>query len=385
MARSRALGYDCRVTQAEPSPPSQASTRELGLRVQAAFSVGEIRRLLEAWGATPEELDGDGGMLAHRLASLGMKRFGIGEMTRRLRTEKPLIEWPDEDAGSERWAGRRAAIDPEQTLVDAAPEGAKAVPPTLPDLDLALPETTEPGDEPRPPPAEATESAAPAPPVASERVAPPPPSKNPMIFLEPEAMRAKPEGGAGLRTLALGGVGLIVLTALAFGAGLAWNRGSPGAQAATAPEEPGSVLAQRAAAGLDERLRSVASLCELEVTGQPSREVLGVAQELCGQDDAKAPRRRSRRPELDVEPRPPRDEPVDLRPTRPRPTPVASPEPPREQPTGRGSCTKACMRVQEECVAACGPEPSNASLYDGYLACSGKCITASSRCRTSCP
>jgi len=46
---------------------------------------------------------------------------------------------------------------------------------------------------------------------------------------------------------------------------------------------------------------------------------------------------------------------------------------------------KNCMRVQEECVQACGPEPKDASQYDAFLGCTGKCIKSSSRCRTSCP
>lgn len=372
MATARALGYASAVTQAEPSPPSQASARELGLRVQAAFSVGEIRRLLEAWGATPEELDGDGQMLAHRLVSLGRKRFGAGEMTRRFRAEKPLIEWPEDDAESARWAGRPSGIDPETTVADVAAPAADE--PSTP--------ADEPSDLADEPSTLADEPSAPAD-EPSEKIGPPPPtSGNPMVFLEPEAMRARP-AVAPTRTLALGGVGLLALTALAFAAGLAWNRGD---EPKEAPAEPSSILAQHAAATLDERLLSVASLCELDVAGRPTREVLEVAQEICGDDGGKAPRRRSRRPELDVEPRPPRDEPADVRPPRSRPEPATRPEPaPRDQPAGRGSCTKSCMRVQDECVTACGPEPADASLYDGYLACTGKCITASSRCRTSCP
>lgn len=376
MARSGALEYAWAVTQPEVSPPSQSSARELGFRVQAGFSAGEVRRLLEAWGATPEELEGDATTLAHRLVSLGQKRFGAGEMTRRLKAEKPLIEWPEDDLGSAKWAGPRSGPGLEADLEPA---------PTL--IDTPVVEE---------PVAEGLAAEAPVAPPATEpeRPAPPPASSNPMILLEPEAMREKPAGGDNVRYLVAGGAGLLVLTALAFGAGLAWNRG-PSADNATEsakPAGPASILAQRAVSQLDEGLLAVASLCDLELSGPPSRDVLGVAQQAC-EEKGKPPRRRPKRPELEDEPQARQDNRDDRDPPKSKPASVA-PEPARsrreepvasDQPSGRGTCTKTCMRVQEECVAECGPEPKNASLYDAYLACSGKCITASSRCRTSCP
>ncbi|NUO52948.1 MAG: hypothetical protein HOV80_29225, partial [Polyangiaceae bacterium] len=344
-------------TATEASPPSRANTRELRLRVQSGFSAGEIRRLLEAWGAAPEELEGDVGTLAHHLVRIGDKRFGVPEMARRFRAEKPLLEWPEEDWGSDKWAGKGPGIDVETTIVDVP------VPPEKTVIE-AVPEEAA-------PPAEEPESI-----KAPESVkAPPPPStKNPMIFLEPEAMRAKPaRQGIDPKWLAIGGGALVVVVGLAFVAGLAWRRDDAAPEAAPQAKPDGpTLMGARAAGFLDQSLLSVAALCELDVDGAPTREVLIVAQESCG---PQKPGPSRRRPELGDEPAPRPDEPTRVRPrAAPEPEPKRNdnPAPAPAAGGGKGSCTKSCMRVQDECLGACGDEPKDAKLYDAFQQCTSK-------------
>lgn len=367
-------------TVTDASPPSRANARELRLLVQTSFSAGEIRRLLEAWGAAPDELEGDVATLAHHLVRIGDKRFGVPEMARRFRAEKPLLEWPEEDWGSDKWAGKGPGIDVEATVVDApAPPDAPPVA-GAPAAEAAAtaPTLEAPSEE-----APVDESGAPP----SSVKAPPPRSANPMIFLEPEAMRAKPERqGIDPKWLAIAGGGLLVAIGLAFVAGLAWRRDDAAATSQGEPDGP-TQMAARAAGFVDRSLLSVADLCELVVDGAPTRDVLIVAQETCGPQKPGAPKRQ--RPELADEPAPRPDEPP--RPVRPRtapdPEPKRNDDPPPAQAggPGRGSCTKSCMRVQDECLAACGDEPKDAKLYDGFQQCTSKCYTGSARCRTSCP
>ncbi len=351
-----------------------ASTRELRLLVQTSFSTGELRRLLQTWGAEAEELDGDATTLAHRLVRLGEKRFGTSEMTRRLRAEKPLLEWPEENAGSDRWAGPAPGIDVDETVVET---------PAVPETVLELTPPPAPTQIEQEPPQS-------APPVSKT---PPRSTANPMVFLEPEALRQKPaRQGIDPKWVAIAGGGILAVVGLAFVAGLAWRTADAPPEPTAGAPGPTSVLGTRAAAFFDKSLLSVAQLCELDVEGAPTVEVLGVAQEACGPPKPGAARRE--RPELDYEPsdrREPRDPRTD--PGRPEPRPDAPPRTEKKAAAGgdaaggggRGACTKTCMRVQDECIGACGKEPKDASLYDKYQACTSKCYTSSARCRTSCP
>src|SRR5688500_4609090 len=99
------------------------ATSELRLRLQAALSLSEMRRLLTSWGADPAEVEGDAATLAHRVVRLGDKSFGRAELVRRLRAEKPLVEWPDvaEDDAA-KWAGEPTLLELD---VPPRPEEAK--------------------------------------------------------------------------------------------------------------------------------------------------------------------------------------------------------------------------------------------------------------------
>jgi hypothetical protein len=163
---------------------------DLRLRVQASFSLPEMRRLLLGWGATPEEAEGDARELSLRVVRLGVKRFGAGELVHKLKADKPLTEWPDPAAeADERWAPQPPAPSfdvGETTVVD--------LPPAM--------------DEPQPPSAPAS---APKPAQAGPR-------SNPMVFLSPEELRRRDAPRRGWSP-ALIGVSALLLVGCVVAAG----------------------------------------------------------------------------------------------------------------------------------------------------------------------
>jgi hypothetical protein len=197
---------------------------------------------------------------------------------------------------------------------------------------------------------------------------------------------AQRRGGLDPRLVIAMGATMVVLAVIAFVAGLVW-RGGDSAASAPAPSAAvsagGTGVASRASNALDRGLLAVAETCELDVDGAPTRDILAFAQEGCG---ASAMRRnrpvvtRDRGRERYAPPDPDDEPDPDPRPTRPQ----GAGRPGDARP-GKGTCMNACARVHGECRAECGPEPSDATKYDVYQACSGKCLTANSRCRLSCP
>lgn len=351
---------------------SSFDANDLRLRVQSCFSLGEMRRLLLGWGASPADTEGDAGSLAQRVVRLGLKELGENELVRKLRAEKPLAEWPDPtETGDERWAGPAS-----RTFAETKMEGTPAT------LDAAE---------------------APAPSVAVPR----PPSARPagLVFLDIDDMRRReaPNRRWGLVAAAVA-AGVLVVGG-AFAAGLLLR--SPSEQAAVAPSasEGAAVRSNgpggKAATLLDAKLRQVAALCDLPEEPTPSVGVLMLAQEACGRDEItrqERARQRKRAEELGEAPDPapypdpvPDEPPPDAVPARDRlppgvrfiPKPPAPPkvDPPPKKTT---SCPDKCKRLRSECARSCGPEPSDASLYGAYASCTGRCVSQESQCRRSC-
>lgn len=364
---------------------------DLRFRVQTSFSSAELRKLLGDWGAPTSELEADVATLAHQVVRIGGKRFGAGELLRRLKLEKPLVEWPDIPEDDPRWAGPISLPTPPPPEVAAA--DPTHVAPDAGEVRVAPAEAAAPAPEAAPPPPEPPSVEAPP---ASLRQ--PPSSRVGGFRLEPEP--PAPRAGVDPRILYGAVAGMVLLAALAFGAGLLWRRGpstSPPSATAEGPAR-GAGPAGRAADLFDASLVRVADACQIDVAGTPNNEVFQLALEACGRDEVdKLRRRRERelaervRPQPDDEPRrPPQLLPDD------DPAPSAQPsatQRPREVdpapksaplPAAKSSCTTSCNRVRAECSSGCGAEPSDASRYDAWQTCASKCVAAESRCRLGC-
>ncbi len=366
--------------------------RELKLRIQGGFSSGELRRLLESLGAPHGDLPDDRAVLANHVVRVGEKSLGLNELVRRLKHEKPLYEWPEVEEDDTKWASPRSAAVPDLL---AEPE-AETAGPTLVELELPKPEAPIAPPTEAAPPSSVRHEDAPVSRAPASRVGPAstgagaPSARGNLLVFEPESSArpedTKPRGHDPRILIAALGL-MVVLAAIAFGAGLAW-RGSPSAAASSSadatPAPRSSGLAGRAADQLDKRLANVAGFCDLDLSEAPSRAVLEVAQRGCGTAEQERLRRQERA-KLDAErPRPSYlDEPTDQPEEPSEPVPVRTPGTRPAQPAGN-RCLNDCQRVRSECVDSCGPEPTDASGYDKYQACTGKCLTGDSRCRLAC-
>ncbi len=368
---------------------------DLRLRVQAGMSGPELRRLLTGWGATPDELAAsDASTLAHHVVRVGAKRFGPAELIRRLSVEKPLVEWPELPEAEERWAGP-------VSLPGLTPPPAAAAASEDTVVDRPLP--PRPADEVEHAEADAPSASTPASTGSSAPSASnggPASARGELFYLTPPAQDGA-RRGVDPRLVIAGLAGLSLLVVLAFVAGLLWRRppetpaplASTSADAADpvpAARRPG--LAGRAADVIDQRLLQVAEACALSVNGVPTREVFELAQEACGRDEVEK-RRRAREREAalglrsydaDTTPRAPLPLPVDDEPPPPPRRPDRGPAPTKPTKAEPPSCKQACGRVRSECAEACGPEPTDASQYDRYQSCNGRCIVRETRCRGSC-
>jgi hypothetical protein len=354
---------------------SDVDTNELSLRVQGAFSAGEMRGLLQRWGLSGESAQAtDAARLSRELVRAGQKSFGLAELVRRLRTERPLVEWPEVSDGDIRFAPRGTEIPGADATtsdeLDAVVEPSRGVAPTLVESDAAA-------NEPAPAMGAAAPSSAPRDRHEAERV--PTQVRRPLVFEPSEPVR-EPSRGIEPK-LVIVALGLVVLLAgIAFAAGVAYTgRASSASSAAGEQPRPApSGPAARAAALLSGGLEGVARLCAIDPEARLSHSVFVLAREDCGD-----PRSRVRRPRTN-----PRIPDLPPEPARPSTEPEPTPEPPRPAnvplPAAKSGCVSACQRVRQDCNRACGAEPSEASLYDAYNACKGRCLAAESRCRLSC-
>jgi hypothetical protein len=382
---------------------------ELRLRVEGSFTGTELRQLAQKWGLVPEPTwDRSPTHLVRGLVAQADRMFGSAELVRRLRAERPLVEWPDFESDEAAKWGPRAPVSPavseEATLVGAPPEAAPD--PTLADLgELELPEADatvvedegrEPpvALEPGPPPSARADAPVPSQRAAAPSPAPdagppssaarPPTSRAPFPGTFQDAGASSPRAREGIDPKVLVVVAglMLALAVVAFGAGLFWSRRGPSTEAPKAGAAPRpNAVASRASSVLDAALLGVATRCEVDVDGAPGAEILATAQEGCGRATREAKRRalndRATPAPLDPSlPRPRADaNDDDRRPSRPS-TGGGAPE--------RPTCLSRCAGVKGDCMSACGEEPSDASKFDVWQACSGRCLASESRCRLSC-
>lgn len=354
---------------------SEVDTNELSLRVQGAFSAGEMRGLLQRWGLGGESTPSDAARLSRELVRAGHKRFGLAELVRRLRTERPLVEWPEVSDADARFAPRSTEIPD----LGAAPPDAGAAPgvaPTMVDVEPSSSEGAPPSvDAAGPRSGQAGRPELETKPLEPKALEP----RRPLVFEPSEAVR-EPSRGLDPK-LVVAGLGLVVVLAgIAFAAGVAYTGRAAETPSAggEAPRPVPSGPAAKAAALLSGGLEGVARLCAIDPEARLSHSVFVLAREDCGDPRSRARRPRSspRIPDLPPEPDRPRTEPEPApEPARPTNTPL---------PPAKNGCVTACQRVRQECNGACGAEPSEASLYDAYNACKGRCLSAESRCRLSC-
>jgi hypothetical protein len=341
---------------------------DLRLRVRSAFTLAELRRLLAGLGESEESVSAEGSTeLAHRVVRVGAKQLGPRELLVRLRAEKPLFEWPELDDQDERWAGPMSlrmespvttegeALEPSDTLVMTTPETAGGV---------SAPEA--PGE---------TDGPAAAPP--SLRFA----------SVEPEPVRR----GRWPWVAAIGGL-VVGLGGIAFGVGTWMGRGrvetptasEPAVQRAPRKGTP----AGRAMTLFDKALTSVGLVCDVNVDGALTVEILEMSLEACGRDEVEKLRRQREREVLE-------ERLADARPRAPDPTPTAPTTRPRAGApadrtaastplAARPSCKQVCASGRASCQSDCGKEPSDAARYGPYQACVSHCVAEESRCRLGC-
>lgn len=385
---------------------------ELRLRVEGSFTGTELRQLASKWGLVAEPAwDRSPSDLVRGLLKQADRMFGTAELVRRLRVEKPLVEWPDVDtADAEKWGPKSVTQlgigpggDDEATVVTSGPPSTGLGGGEAPDLGaLELPESAgdgsappsdgsaaaatiagDPGGAPQP-----TLDGAPAPsePAPGSASAQGPASARRPATAAPFPGTASPapekarEGVDPKILVAVAGL-MFGLAVVAFGAGLLWSRraSAPEGPKAAAAARPNAV-AVRAVGVFESALLSVATRCEVDVDGPPTSEILAAAQEGCG----RATRDARRRALNDA------SAPLPLDPARPRPREPKDADDPRpvRAPTAgapqRPSCLSGCAGIKSSCMDNCGPEPGDASKFDVWQACSGRCLASESRCRLSC-
>ncbi len=354
------------------------------MRVRGAFSGSELRRLLESWGARPEEFEPEVSTttLAHNLVKLGCKSYGARELIRRLSNEKPLVEWPELANDDERWAGPMSApmslptaslAEPHATIVMDAPPSDAVVPPSPTLLDATPPPAAS--VEPAPPSAKAPLSAAFTPGL-------------------PSAFSPSPAPEKRVPYLALGGI-VFGLLGVAFGVGIFVSRpaapAAPTSEAAAASHRParGKSPAGRAAGLVDHALVELGSLCEVDVEGAPNAEVFTLSLEACGRDEVEK-LRRLREKEMLVS-RSDRDrDPAPTNTNAPLPIvrqpggPAPKTNPDRQPQPAKAGCRGQCSSSRAACQSDCGAEPTDAARYGAYQSCISRCVSEESRCRLGC-
>lgn len=348
-----------------PSPPAEGyDPVELRRRMAVCFSGPELRELAESlgvagsitWTRGPSES-------ARDLIKQFEKYYGLGILVTKLRELRPLVEWPE-------------PTDPALTSPPAA------VPKTIVDAPPAL-DAHNPGallQDPHSPSSTAT---------PQSQVAPPLPRAWPGTS-PPALAAAAPPAPRGIDPRVLIVVaGLTVLAAvIAYAAGRASRPPTAAAEAAgsatpasgparTKPPGPATYAAGVFRRSLDRVVRS----CDLPTDDERDASILGLALANCGLQ-LRAPTSALTPPPL---------EPVILdnpkpQTTRARPKTAKDPAPPKDPAAAKAdACIGACESDRKSCNDHCGPEPLESSLYDGYMRCRSRCMSATAHCRLACP
>lgn len=368
---------------------------ELRRHVQLAFTLSELRQLAVDWGLeTSDGWDASAEDAARLVVKQAERSMGTNELLRRLKRKKPLVEWPDAEQDDSQWQplGSPDARDG-NTLVDVPlsahgldVSAKKPIAPTLTDLgDLSAepgpisvgPSSLSPGSQ--SPNSLSPASGSPSPSSQSPSSLSPPlsaPMSNPWTAPPPKE-KAEVSSKLILMIVALA----LTTVGLAFAAGLLWQaRSSPSATGNEATPNPNG-LSGRAISLFEDSLVDVAQRCKLtKVSGFTPVEILGAAQDSCGLS-LPSPRR-EQGDDIEAFER----EPTGKR-RAPREREAASPTiaPVQRDPTSGGkTCAANCAKQKTSCKASCGSEPSDASQYDTWQACTSKCYAGESRCRTSC-
>ena len=348
----------------EPLPPAAEGYDpvELRRRMAVCFSGPELRELAESlgvagsitWTRGPSES-------ARDLIKQFEKYYGLGILVTKLRELRPLVEWPEPSdpalasppAAPKTIVAAPLALDPREAgalLQDPlAPSSSTASPqsPIAPPLPRAWPGTTAP----------APVAATPAPRGIDPRV---------LIVV------------AGLTVLA-------ALIAYAAGrasrppmaAGEAAGSAAPVSSAApTRPPGPATYAADAFRRSLDRVVRS----CDIPTSADRDAAILGLALSRCGLQ-LRAPTSALTAPPLEPvildNPRPP--------PPRTKSRPAKAPAPAKDPATAKAdACIGACETDRRSCNDHCGPEPLESSLYDGYMRCRSRCMSATAHCRLAC-
>ncbi len=333
---------------------------ELRRRMAVCFSGPELRELAESlgvagqvgWDRGPSESSRD-------LIKQFEKYYGLGILVEKLRELRPLVEWP-------------AAADPAFSSPAAPAPGIIAEAPLA-----SLP--IEPAD-----------LRASGPPISDPHVPPPRPALAPTWPGTSAPRAAAPAAPKGIDPRVLIVVaGLTVLAALiAYAAGRASRPPTAAAEAARSAAPAGSAgpqrapgPAMRAAAVFRRSLDRVVRSCDLPTSGDRDASILGLALASCGLV-IRTPQSALTAPPLDP-----------IIPSDPRPTPRGKPTRTSKDPaqavtpaTSKGdTCLASCETDRRSCNDHCGAEPTESSLYDGYMRCRSRCLSATSHCRLACP
>jgi hypothetical protein len=352
----------------EPPPPSAAAEGydpvELRRRMAVCFSGPELRELAESLGVTGQITWDRGPSESSRdLIKQFEKYYGLGILVAKLRELRPLVEWPE-------------PADP--ALAFGAPPPPSVVGPPLVAPTLDQREARD-GGAPIQDPLSAPPSAAPRSAVARAW-----PGTTAPTSATPDAPK-----GIDPRVLIVV-AGLTVLAALiAYAAGRASAPPTAAADAAGSALPVGSASPQRppgpamrASNAFRRSLDRVVRSCDLPTGSDRDASILGLALGHCGLV-LRAPASALTAPPLD--PIIPSDRPSTT--TRVKPTKTSKDPAQAAIPvTSKGdSCIAGCETDRKSCNDHCGAEPTESSLYDGYMRCRSRCLSATSHCRLACP
>jgi hypothetical protein len=351
----------------EPPAAEGYDPVELRRRMAVCFSGPELRELAESLGVTGQiSWDRGPSESSRDLIKQFEKYYGLGILVAKLRELRPLVEWPEPS-------------DPALALASAPAPFAAAplVAPTLGPLtspSADAPEGGAPLQDPHAPPSAA------APRSAAARAWPGTSGPAPIAPAAPK--------GIDPRVLIVV-AGLTVLAALiAYAAGRASRPPTAAPDAAGSAQPAGPATPQRPpgpathAAGVFRRsLDRVVRSCDLPTGADRDASILGLALAHCGLT-LRAPASALTAPPLEpiiTNDRPPTTR---VKPTKTSKDPAQAAIPV----TSKGdSCLASCETDRKSCNDHCGSEPTESSLYDGYMRCRSRCLSATSHCRLACP
>lgn len=395
---------------------------DLRARMALVFSASELRELASRLGMNHLAVERGTHEAARDIIRFVEKGVGVGSLVRALREARPLVEWPEPTMVP---IPPRAGMNPNHGGAhdDSASRERITEPGVPPEALRAL--SSDPGehdapDQPRTGAPDIRPDGHDS--VAQLRAIPDPFIAGSASHGQPprQALQwpgvAAPQPAAaksGFESRILVGVSAMTLLAavVAFVAGRAWSgddnsRTAPSAPTSSArsasvgspsPRDPDG-LAGRAALAVGRSLGNVARICEVPTARLTARSdapvgALDGAFARCGPEEFAPPARTRELPPTAAAAgaSDPAEHPNSDGPKRPRaddapraPRPVA-PQTPPPQPEASDGCLRGCQGAHAQCKSACGPEPTQSSRYGDWQACNGRCLTAHSKCRLSCP